>query len=123
MRSLAKALADNLVASGRQAAIVEQSRYERSVGTYHCSAGVEENMFENPSSVNWNELVKRISGIADCLAPKCTLECPGVVIIEGSLVLWIKQISDTLSRRIFLRSHGTSVSVDAKLRRFWQSLL
>lgn len=106
---LAKALAESLRAQGREAAVVDQSRHERSVGQYHCSANAEESMYENPSAVNWNELVKDISSASARVAQNCAAGPPGFVIVEGSLVFWMPQISQALAKRIFLRTSRNEV--------------
>lgn len=109
---LAKALSERLREQGREVCIVEQTRYEHCVGQYACSAGVNESMFENPSAVNWPELVKAISKAIDGVSAAGTPEAPSFVILEGTLVFYMPQICQAMRRRIFLRC-----SQDEVLRR------
>mmetsp|Transcript_53197 Transcript_53197/g.99774 ORF Transcript_53197/g.99774 Transcript_53197/m.99774 type:complete len:397 (-) Transcript_53197:16-1206(-) len=107
--SLAKALVECLKECRREATIVEQSRYERCVGTYNCSAGCDEQMFENPSAIAWLDLAKAVSAAADRVSTAGSVEVPSIVIVEGSLVFHIPQLCQAFHKRIFLRTSRSEV--------------
>jgi len=101
---LAADIASRLRDGGREAAVVEMSRYERCVGQYTCSAGVHESMFEDPSAINWPDLVKAITKTAESLAGSASEGRSNVVIVEGCLVFWMPEVRQALHHRLFLRA-------------------
>merc|ERR1740129_738959 len=66
-------------------------------------------MFENPSAVNWPDLVKAISKKAEEVAAEGTPEAPNFVILEGTLVFHMPQIRQAMRRRLFLRCSRNEV--------------
>merc|ERR1740129_1606016 len=66
-------------------------------------------MFENPSAVNWPELVKAISKAAEQVAAESTPEAPNFVILEGTLVFHMPQIRQAMRRRVYLRCSRNEV--------------
>eukprot|EP00747_Dinoflagellata_sp_TGD_P030018 gnl/TRDRNA2_/TRDRNA2_134337_c0_seq1.p1 gnl/TRDRNA2_/TRDRNA2_134337_c0~~gnl/TRDRNA2_/TRDRNA2_134337_c0_seq1.p1 ORF type:complete len:374 (+),score=79.20 gnl/TRDRNA2_/TRDRNA2_134337_c0_seq1:65-1186(+) len=102
--TLTAALADCIRGKGREVATVDMGKFDRCPGTYSLGAGVHESMFENPSSVNWQDFVRAITTAADKVASKGTQQVPSIVIAEGFLIFWMRQIREAFHKRIYLRA-------------------
>lgn len=107
--SLAAAVAEQLRGRGREVFIVEQRRFERSVGSYACSAEVNEAMYDHPCAVDWPSLARALSKAIDAAAASGRPEAPALVVLEGSLALWMPSLCQAMHRRLFLRASRQEV--------------
>mmetsp|Transcript_98855 Transcript_98855/g.247872 ORF Transcript_98855/g.247872 Transcript_98855/m.247872 type:complete len:379 (-) Transcript_98855:247-1383(-) len=107
--SLAAALAKQLQQRGHETVVVGQRDYERSIGSYRCSVGVDEAMYDHPAAIDWRELSRVLSQAIEDLAGKTTLEAPAIVIFEGTFALWPQSICKFMRRRILLRASRSEI--------------
>uniref|UniRef100_A0A7S4Q239 Phosphoribulokinase/uridine kinase domain-containing protein n=1 Tax=Alexandrium monilatum TaxID=311494 RepID=A0A7S4Q239_9DINO len=113
--TLARSVSEALCRKGLDCVVVHQDNYIRLAGSYLIrgrKGEVEVDNFETPASISWRDFTKAINTAAKKVTPEARGRKfkPGIVIAEGFLLYWMKEINEVFRARIFLRASRQEVS-------------